>query len=239
MMKKRHPHLLFVTLVFLAGLIFTTWPILDISVSSFFYDSHGNFPSNNEGWVMAIYHGVPWLGRSLFFMAVGVLVIAVAKPALVSRRTWRRSAAFVTLVVLGIGILVHTVLKDGMGRPRPRDVIEFAGSTAFVPVFVPSQFCKTNCSFVSGHAAVGFALMAFGMLGTKRRRSFWLAIGLLSGSLIGLVRIAQGGHFLSDIVFSFFAVWLTHLCVREIWLRFRFWQLNRLTVPLRRIKPIA
>jgi len=138
----------------------------------------------------------------------------------------------VLVVVLGIGLLVHTVLKDGMGRPRPRDVQAFAGPTAFVPVFVPSQFCQTNCSFVSGHSAVGFALMSLGMFGIRRRRQFWLCTGLVAGGLIGLVRIAQGGHFLSDIVFSLIAIWSTHLMIRAVWLRLRGWQILRRSLPM-------
>ena len=157
-------------------------------------------------------------------------------PSKVSRRNWRRASAFVVVVVLGIGLLVHAVLKDGMGRPRPRDVQAFAGSTAFVPVFVPSQFCQSNCSFVSGHAAVGFSLMSLGMFGVRRRRKFWLHTGLIAGGLIGLTRIAQGGHFLSDVVFSLIAVWASHLLIRAVWLRFRRWQLQRKLLPISKLQ---
>jgi len=153
-------------------------------------------------------------------------------PSRVSRRNWRRACSVVAVVVLGIGLLVHTVLKDGMGRPRPRDVQAFAGPTAFVPVFVPSQFCQTNCSFVSGHSAVGFGLMSLGMFGIRRKRQFWLVTGLVVGGLIGLTRIAQGGHFLSDIVFSLIAIWFSHLFIRTVWLRFRAWQLRRRSLPI-------
>jgi membrane-associated PAP2 superfamily phosphatase len=168
----------------------------------------------------------------LFACSIFLLILAVLLPSKVSRRHWRRAAAVVLVVVLGIGFLVHTVLKDGMGRPRPRDVQVFAGATAFVPVFVPSQFCQTNCSFVSGHAAVGFSLMSLGMFGIRRRRQFWLLTGLIVGGVIGLGRIAQGGHFLSDIVFSMIAIWTSHLFIRLVWLRFRVWQLHHRNVPV-------
>jgi lipid A 4'-phosphatase len=101
-----------------------------------------------------------------------------------------------------------------------------------VPVFVPSQFCQTNCSFVSGHAAVGFALMSIGMLSIRKRRRFWLAIGLIAGGAVGLARIAQGGHFFSDVVFSLIAVWGSHLLIRSIWIRFRAWQLHKAAYPV-------
>jgi lipid A 4'-phosphatase len=221
-----------VGLFLLATLVFTAYPELDPWVSEFFYAGHGFFPANEMWFVKAIYHGIPWAGRLVFVGAVLILILAVLMPSKVSRRHWRRAAAVVTVVVLGIGLLVHTVLKDGMGRPRPREVQVFAGPTVFVPVFVPSQFCQTNCSFVSGHAAVGFALMSFGIFGVRRKRQFWLYTSLFAGGLIGLARIAQGGHFLSDIVFSLIAIWSSHLLIRAVWLRFRVWQLQRVSIPI-------
>ena len=209
-----------------AAIIFTVWPGLDLWVSNYFYVGNGLFPANDIWIVKGIYHLTPWLGRLIFFVAVTVVLIAIFFQDKVSRRHWRRSSAIVAVVILGVGFLVHSVLKDGMGRPRPRDVQEFAGVTTYMPVFQPSSFCQTNCSFVSGHAAVGFSLMAFGMFGIRKRRQFWMGCSLLLGTSIGLARIAQGGHFLSDIVFSFIAIWLSYLSIRLVWIRFRFWQLR-------------
>jgi lipid A 4'-phosphatase len=48
---------------------------------------------------------------------------------------------------------------------------------------------------------VGFYFIAFA-LAFPRRRWRWLGLGLGLGAAIGLVRILQGGHFLSDVVFS-------------------------------------
>jgi lipid A 4'-phosphatase len=53
---------------------------------------------------------------------------------------------------------------------------------------------------------------------------------MLAGGLIGLVRVSQGGHFLSDVVFSLIAIWGSHLLIRAVWLRFRFWQLHKVNV---------
>ena len=219
-------------LFLLASLVFSVYPQLDLWASHLFYADSGNFPANEMLLVKAIYHGTPWAGRLLFASSILILILAVLKPSKVSRRHWRRASAVVAVVVLGIGLLVHTVLKDGMGRPRPRDVQAFAGPAAFVPVFVPSQFCHTNCSFVSGHAAVGFALMSLGMFAIRRKRQFWLLTGLAVGGFIGLARIAQGGHFLSDIVFSLIAIWSSHLLIRAVWLRFRGWQIHKRAVPI-------
>jgi lipid A 4'-phosphatase len=215
-------------LLLAVSFLFIVWPNTDIVVSQFFYAGQGVFPANDLGFVKAVYIGAPWVGRVLFVMCLFTLLLSMLKPVWVTRRVWRSSAAFVAVVVLGVGFLVHAVLKDNMGRPRPRDVIEFSGPSAFVPVFVPSTYCKTNCSFVSGHAAIGFSVMAFGMFGVRRRRHHWFVVGLLAGGLVGGVRIAQGGHFLSDVVFSFLAIWLTHLLIHALWLRWRVRQIRRL-----------
>lgn len=215
-----------------SSLLFIYFPQIDIGVTQFFYASQGIFPANDFWLVKGIYQATPWLGRFAFLFSLFVLMVAIFSPARVSRRHWRRASAVVAVVVIGIGFLVHTLLKDGMGRPRPRDVQIFMGTTDFVPVFVPSQFCQTNCSFVSGHAAVGFAVMSIGMLAIRKRRRFWLVIGLMSGGAIGLARIAQGGHFFSDVVFSLIAVWGSHLLIRFIWIRFRAWQLHKAAYPV-------
>ena len=218
----------FVLMLILSSFIFIVFPQLDISISEIFYQKGDAFPANKAWFVKAIYEGVPWMGRLMLFIAIVVILFSIFLPQSISRRNWRRSAALITVVVLGIGLFVHTILKDGMGRPRPRDLQIFAGTTSYVPLYTPSKFCTNNCSFVSGHAAVGFSLMSLGMLSVRRRRQFWTVIGLVSGGVIGAVRIAQGGHFLSDIVFSFLAIWLSHLIIRTVWLRFRAWQLFKM-----------
>jgi lipid A 4'-phosphatase len=210
-----------------AGTFFTFFPQADLDFSNLFYADHGLFPANDWWVVQILYHGTPWFGRLFFLVAIVISLSAIFKPSIISRRHWRRAAGVIAVVVVGIGMVVHVFLKEGMGRPRPRDVQIFQGNTANVPVFLPSQFCQKNCSFVSGHAAVGFALMSVGLLGVRRRRQFWFLTGLFAGSVIGLVRIMQGGHFLSDVVFSLVSIWAVHLFVRAIWIRFRALQLQR------------
>ena len=69
-----------------------------------------------------------------------------------------------------------------------------------------SGSCKTNCSFVSGHAALGFWFIGFAWA-LGRRRYLWLGIGI--GAVVGLGRNIQGNHYLSDVVFAF---WMVYLC---------------------------
>jgi len=48
------------------------------------------------------------------------------------------------------------------------------------------------------------------------RGSLWLWLSLAFGGLIGASRIAVGAHFLSDVVFSFFLVYLISAAVAQI-----------------------
>ena len=62
-------------------------------------------------------------------------------------------------------------------------------------------------SFSSGHAAAAFSLLGFALL-AKRRRNFWITLALSYGAFVGVARMAAGGHFLSDVVTSFFIVYI-------------------------------
>jgi hypothetical protein len=125
------------------------------------------------------------------------------------------------MAVIGLGVVVDWGLKDQVGRPRPEQLDIFGRNKPFVPAFQLSTHCDVNCGFVSGHAAAGFSIMAWGMWAAWSRRKRWLLAGAVVGLLIGAVRIAQGGHFLSDVVFAGWAVWLTYVLIRQIWLRLR------------------
>ena len=106
-------------------------------------------------------------------------------------------------MALGPGLLANVVLKDHWGRARPTQIEAFGGTRQFTPAPLPASQCTRNCSFVSGHAALGFSLVGFAfLLPTARWRRRAIAATLGFGALIGLVRIVQGGHFLSDVVYA-------------------------------------
>jgi membrane-associated PAP2 superfamily phosphatase len=70
-------------------------------------------------------------------------------------------------------------------------------------------------SFPSGHASMGFYLMAPAFLLFHRRRlahSFVL-VGLAGGLALGITRILQGAHFPSDVLWSAGFVYLSSLAM--------------------------
>ena len=94
----------------------------------------------------------------------------------------------------------------------------FGGPAPYIPALQLSSHCDTNCSFVSGHAAGAFSIMAWGMLACRRHKLQWLCAGLVFGAVVGAVRMAQGGHFLSDVLFAALAVWWTHHLIGRLWI---------------------
>lgn len=199
-----------------ASVLFSLWPNLDLLVSSVFRDATG-FPANRHPAVRVPYLAVPWLARAAFVAAVVILLAgARTRMSVGARRRW---VALALSLLLGVGALVNGVLKEGWGRARPAAVAEFGGVAQFVPALRPTRECRTNCSFVSGHAATGFALASIGLLGAPAARRRWLIIGMAVGFALGAMRIAQGAHFASDVAFSGLAMWGCHLAMRAAWLR--------------------
>lgn len=122
----------------------------------------------------------------------------------------RRCGAFIFLLVaLGPGLTVHGLLKDNWGRPRPRQVREFGGDMAYREAW---QFGGgSGQSFPSGHAAGAFAFVAPYFLMRRRDRvsaHAWLIGGGSYGAAMGAARIAQGGHYLTDIIWAGGVVYL-------------------------------
>jgi lipid A 4'-phosphatase len=118
---------------------------------------------------------------------------------------WRDEGLFYCLLlVIGPGVLVNGVMKPGWGRPRPNAIIAFGGQREFLPVW-QCGIGQDEASFPSGHASMGFYLMAPAFVYYRRRprlaRGFML-LGIAGGLVVGLARVVGGGHFPSDVVWA-------------------------------------
>lgn len=186
---------------------FLTFSQIDILVSSLFYTKAEGFYLSKNPIILFIY-SIPRMIVILAILALIVLIIDVAfKRKLLNIRPLL-IFYFVSVMAIGPGIIVHNVLKDNWGRARPAKIVEFGGVKEFTPAWVLSDQCHKNCSFVSGHSGGAFGLIALALLVKKRRKTALLS-AIVLGSIVGLGRIIQGGHFLSDIFFSFIIVYLT------------------------------
>ncbi len=227
------------TALVVVSLVMALWPQLDVAVSRLFFDaSSGHFVGTRFAGVMAMYHAVPWFGRTAGTLGLAVALLAWQQPRWgMPRRWWRRSMVLSLLMLLAVGGLVNGALKEHWGRARPTHVQTFGGDKPFTAAWSPSAACATNCSFVSGHAATGFAVMALGALGTAAARRRWWRVGMASGLVFGAGRVAQGGHFLSDVLIAGLLVWVTCCALRWLWLHSLLWRRAR-AGHRRRPKPI-
>ncbi|HLI12462.1 MAG TPA: phosphatase PAP2 family protein [Alphaproteobacteria bacterium] len=204
------------------GVLLSISGVVDKDVAGVFYEQGQGFPAWQN-------HTVAALRLSTRITAYGIgcfLIFAVCWRVLLQRPLFGLSRAAVVYLMavflLGPGLLVNGVLKEYWGRARPSQVVEFGGDKEYTLPLHPADQCAHNCSFVSGEASLGFAFMAFGFVAvTRRRRRLGFAVGLGLGSAFGLLRIAQGGHFLSDVffagVFMFAFAWLLHRLFMQRW----------------------
>lgn len=208
-------------------LFFLIWPELDLIVTRSFFDPvNQEFPANSLPWVKWVYDDTPVINQCLGLLMVLGLLLQWLRPGWPGLRVRTSMCAWLLVIGIGLGFVVDWVLKDHFGRPHPYQTHVFTGDQDFVPAFHYRHLCELNCSFVSGHAAGGFVWMAWGMWGSRRRRQGWLLGGVAAGSFIGTARIIQGGHFLSDVVFSGWVIWLSMQAIRAVWLRRRLRRLE-------------
>jgi membrane-associated phospholipid phosphatase len=226
-----HPAAALLVLVATAALsiFFYTFNTIDLAVARVFLDPQNVFFLRENRIAETIRLIVPLteaIGAALLIL--GVLGLFVARV----RRFLAPKAAFFFLACLLIapGLIVNTILKDEWGRPRPNQVAELSQplARAHQKVWVMSEECARNCSFVSGDVAIAaswVAIVPF-IAASYRRRVIASAIGLTV--VVAIVRVVQGGHFLSDVVLS---ACITYLSVFAIYRAFYGRSVPRLAEP--------
>ncbi|MRI83520.1 MAG: phosphoesterase PA-phosphatase [Nitratiruptor sp.] len=175
--------------------LFLLFPQIDLYGSSLFFDGEG-FPLHKAPLPTFIYHATIVITTATALLLL--LFLFFPQPWLS-----RKEVVYLLLVLLlGPGLIVNVGLKNTMGRARPSQIIQFGGEKEFTPALVPADECQRNCSFTSGHAAAAFYFLAFVPLVRGRWRRLLLAGALAWGWIVGIGRIVQGGHFLSDVYCS-------------------------------------
>lgn len=209
LLKKRLIELAVVT-VFLLVLSFVLWLTdADRSVASAVLGADKSSHIGAKFWPAGAQF--PWTflynwGPVPSFVLAGIATIALLAGFFMQKIAGcRRKAIFILLfLALGPGLVVNVLLKDQLGRARPREVIEFGGSHQFTQFWQPGT-AGGNSSFPSGHAAIAFFMIApwFVLRDEKRAvASGFLVFGLSLGILVGIARILQGGHFVTDVIWS-------------------------------------
>ena len=194
------------------GLVFAVAPVVDLDVAALFYAGAGRFV------------GATPLGRAvrLLFEVAPFAILGAATMLFVLRRAGRRVraptgrglAVLALSFALGPGLLVNVALKDHWHRPRPVQVDVFGGQDAFRPFERRDGACRANCSFVSGEEASSFWSVAPALMAPPALRATALAAALLYAAAAGALRMAFGGHFLSDTLFAALFTWLV---IAAVW----------------------
>ncbi len=189
-------------IVFILSVLYVTvGSSIDIYISSLFYEGNQKFfiESFSLTSILARKIFLPLLIVYIFICPVLSLYIPIKKIFFGYKFVFKDIIFIFCSVVLNLVIIVNVLLKGFWGRARPNDILELGGKDDFSAWFQYSDACNANCSFVSGDASVGFSLIVLYLI-TKNRLFFWLS--LLSGIILGAVRITEGGHFFSDILMS-------------------------------------
>ena len=196
-------------MLLLGCMLLALFPQIDLQISSYFYKD--GFYLKNEPFAHFIYKATI-ITTATF--GIGALLLLIVE--LITKKEWIKKRVLLYLLAvlaLGPGLIVNELFKNHFGRARPSQIAEFGGTKKFTPALLPTDQCKKNCSFSSGHAAAAFYFLALVPLARKRKLAI-LTLALAWGWIVGMVRIIQGGHFFSDVycsmVVDILVVWLLY-----------------------------
>jgi len=205
---------LFVIINILIGLLFYHYPI-DIYVSNIFFTPELGFKNTIflvflRDFVYAV----------MAATCITTSVMILHRFYLLRSYNYRHYLKLIYLLmafIIGPGLVINMGFKEHSHRPRPSQTIIFNGNNEYTPPFDFSGKCSSNCSFVSGHASVGFMFYALAFIQREvRRRRFFILWATALGAFFGAARIMQGAHYLSDIIFSGVFVFITCYLLAKI-----------------------
>jgi lipid A 4'-phosphatase len=185
---------------------------LDLNIEKYYFNEE-NFQSDAFLDFMFDFGVAPaWIVTGM------CLLIYILSWMLPKWKTWRPYVLLPVLTMaIGSGLFVHAALKDHWGRPRPKQLIEFGGGQQFRPFYKPNFFDQPepSKSFPCGHCSLGFFFFSAAFVGMRLKKA-WLAwtgffLAMLLGITLGYVRMAQGGHFFSDVIVGAAVMWWTVL----------------------------
>src|ERR1700727_4040046 len=211
----------YIVLAALTLVVFALWPELDLKGARYFYHGGGFFGRND----------FERFGRDFFRVTPFVVLAAYAAMWLANRLGGRlrwapsgRAMIFlIATMIIGPGLIVNLGLKDHWHRPRPIQTQDFNGPSPFVPWYNVGGGCKKNCSFVSGDASTGFWMVAPASVLPPPWRAPAMVAAFAFGFGASLLRLAFGGHYLSDVLLGgLITLIVIEIARRVIWPRAAF-----------------
>jgi membrane-associated PAP2 superfamily phosphatase len=198
-------------MLLLAGLIMLETTGTDRAVSDWFFDAGTQtFPWRHTYLLDTVLHH--WT-KYLVVLITCVIAAALGFTYLAAPlRPWRRLLLFLVLAIT-LSTLTVTVLKQLTDRPCPWDLVGYGGGVPYTHLFATREpsHARGLC-FPAGHAATGFALLAFFFAAYHQQRIALartaLLVGTFAGIALGIGRVAQGAHFVSHVLWSGLVCWL-------------------------------
>jgi lipid A 4'-phosphatase len=202
------------TVAAVVGFTFAIRPDLDIAISRLFDPDQREFPLRFHPVLAWLRQESMWVVTALIAPAVVAVAIKLILPFTRMLMSGRAAIFLIATLALGPGLLVNITMKDYWPRSRPIDVPELGGSEKFVPWWDPRGVCPKNCSFVAGESAGAFWSLAPAALAPPHWRPLAYAAAVAFGVGVGVLRMAFGGHFFTDVVFAgvfmFVLIWIVH-----------------------------
>ena len=210
-----------------AGLLFGIFPQLDLTIAHYFYNSElRRFlmgPIGTPELVRRTAMWVAWIIAAPAIIAPVLKILWPNKPLIVRGRPM---LFLVSTILLTAIVLPNLIFKEHWGRARPVATKEFNGPHAFTAWWDPRGTNPRNGSFFSGEAATAFWTYAPAALAPPWLRPVAFVGATVFGLTTGLLRMAFGAHYASDVlaagVAAFLVTWLMHGAI------FR-WKRTRLT----------
>jgi lipid A 4'-phosphatase len=203
--------LLALALAAAVGLLFGFYPKLDLDLVRPFFDPAAGGFNPVLNWLRDVSRLIVTLLAAPAVLAIVGKLVLPRRPMLIPGRA---AVLMVVTLALAPGLVTNVLLKSYWGRPRPIDVTAFGGDQHFVPWWDPRGDCPDNCSFVAGEPSGAFWTLAPAALVPPTWRALAYGAAVAFGAGVGLLRMAGGGHFFTDVVFSgvftFLIIWLMH-----------------------------
>ncbi len=215
----------------IVGVLFSIYAQLDLDLSGLFFnpDTH-RFRIYAQPWEQHARDVSRWLVALLVapgFIALGGKLILPRRRMLIGGRA---ALLLVLTLALGPGLLANTLLKDHWGRSRPIDVVEFGGADPFTPWWNPGGPCPNNCSFIAGEPSGAFWTLAPAAMAPPQWRLLAYGGAIAFGIALGVLRIAAGGHFFTDVAFAGIFMYLVVWSIYGFIFRWRATRLDENTV---------
>jgi len=191
-----------IVFILVVSTLFFIFPGIDVWFSGLFYDPSTGFPLSRLDALKALRSIGKWLIIGAVVALVAAPLIKLARPRQPTPVPPRDILFLLSTLAIGPGLVVNLILKEYWGRPRPMMVEIFGGEAPFVTVWRMSDYCLTNCSFVSGEASAAIWLVALAVIAPPNWRRAAMKILFVLAVFLSLNRVAFGRHFLSDILLA-------------------------------------